>query len=92
METRAVEIIVRGLVQGVGFRYAAWRRALALKLSGWVRNRSDGTVELVCSGPPDSVQKMIEWLEHGPSGARVRGTEVNDIQPGHLAQEFEIRV
>ena len=92
MEARTVEVIVRGMVQGVGFRYATWRRAYALQLSGWVRNRPDGTVEVVCSGPRDAVEQMISWLGHGPSAARVRGVDVSEIQTGQLSDEFEIRV
>lgn len=80
------------MVQGVGFRYAAWRQARALSLVGWVRNRSDGTVEVVCSGETTHVQQMVEWLGKGPPSALVRGTDVSEVLPGRLPDEFEMRV
>ncbi|MET0652373.1 MAG: acylphosphatase, partial [Hyphomicrobiaceae bacterium] len=71
-------------VQGVGFRY--WTEAMAsrLGLSGWVRNRRDGSVEAVFSGPSDAVAEMLEFCRQGPPSARVDRidlTEEDDPPP-----------
>jgi acylphosphatase len=65
---------IRGRVQGVGYRDWAMREARRLVLSGWVRNRSDGTVEALVSGEADAVETFIEAAHRGPYSARV--TEV----------------
>ena len=63
--------VVRGDVQGVGFRYFVQRRAHQLGLSGWVRNNDDGTVELVAEGSRDALEKLKQAVEDGPRAARV---------------------
>jgi acylphosphatase len=70
-DTRTVRVRIQGRVQGVGFRY--WTEAMAsrLGLSGWVRNRRDGSVEAVFSGPSDAVAEMLEFCRQGPPSARV---------------------
>jgi acylphosphatase len=64
-------VVIRGLVQGVGFRVWTEHTALAHGLAGWVRNRSDGAVEAVFAGPPARVAAMLEACAKGPRGARV---------------------
>lgn len=64
-------LLVSGLVQGVGFRYATVAEAARLGIHGWVRNRRDGTVEAVVSGDADAVAAMIAWARKGPPTARV---------------------
>jgi acylphosphatase len=71
-------VIVRGRVQGVGFRFSTVREAEGHGITGWVRNRQDGTVEAVVQGPRDAVARMLEWIERGPDGARVDAIEVTD--------------
>jgi acylphosphatase len=71
-------VVVRGLVQGVGFRFATVREAEGHGITGWVRNRRDGTVEAVLQGPRDAVDRMLAWIETGPDGSRVDGIEVTD--------------
>lgn len=63
--------VVRGRVQGVGFRDATVREARALGLAGWVRNRRDGAVEVLLQGHPVPLQALIDWLRSGPALARV---------------------
>ncbi|AMG86594.1 acylphosphatase [Bordetella parapertussis] len=70
MET--VHVIVKGKVQGVGYRHAAVRRAHMLGVTGWVQNLPDGTVEAVVQGTADQVDHMLEWLRRGPPAAQVR--------------------
>jgi acylphosphatase len=62
---------LKGLVQGVGFRHAAVRRAHALGVRGWVANLEDGSVEAMIQGPANQVDLMLEWLRRGPPHARV---------------------
>jgi acylphosphatase len=77
-------VVVRGLVQGVGFRYSAARAAQTRGVAGWARNCADGTVELVLEGSPDAVESMIEWSRRGPAHADVAGIEVHEEAPeGH---------
>ena len=63
--------IVTGTVQGVGFRYYTVRAASKYRVYGWVRNKSDGTVQLECEGPEENVNNFLNWLETGPPSARV---------------------
>src|SRR6266545_232448 len=63
--------VVRGDVQGVGFRYFVQRKARQLGLTGWVRNNDDGTVELVAEGGRGDLEQLKQALEEGPRAARV---------------------
>ncbi|QQO09696.1 acylphosphatase [Breznakiella homolactica] len=63
--------VVSGTVQGVGFRYSAFTEARRQGLCGWVRNTSDGTVEVFAQGPKEKTEAFLRWLRHGPPGARV---------------------
>ena len=78
-------IVVRGRVQGVGYR--AWTEYTALKhgLEGFVRNRRDGSVEAVLAGPTEAVTTMIEACYRGPPGARVEAINQRDGGPEDLA-------
>ncbi|GJD49845.1 Acylphosphatase [Methylobacterium crusticola] len=76
---RSVEIVVRGRVQGVGYRAWAKTRAEALGLSGHVRNRREGTVEARLTGPAEAVTAMVAACREGPAGARVADVGVADI-------------
>jgi acylphosphatase len=73
-------LIISGRVQGVGFRYAMLATAERLGVTGWVRNRRDGTVEAVVDGDPTAVAAMIRWANTGPPGARVTGVAVGDAE------------
>jgi acylphosphatase len=69
--TVAVRVVVHGRVQGVWYRGWTVDRGRALGLDGWVRNRRDGTVEALFSGPDDAVESMISACHGGPPAARV---------------------
>jgi acylphosphatase len=70
---------VWGRVQGVYYRASCRERAVALGLSGWVRNRSDGSVELEAEGSAAAIEALLEWCHDGPPGARVDGVESEPI-------------
>jgi acylphosphatase len=86
----ARRVRVTGRVQGVFFR--AWTREQARELgvSGWVRNCSDGSVEAHVEGDAEAVDRLIELLRMGPSGARVDDLAVRDADPEELSS-FEVR-
>jgi acylphosphatase len=67
---------VQGYVQGVGFRFAVQRAAESRGVAGWVRNRSDGTVEAVFEGEREDVDALVEFCRQGPRGAAVDRVEV----------------
>jgi acylphosphatase len=91
MRSARVHGIVHGRVQGVYFRAATRDQARHLKLTGWVRNRSDGTVEVLAEGEQTNVQHLMNWCHHGPPGAHVTRLEVNWDEPLGNLQPFEIR-
>lgn len=64
-------LIIEGRVQGVWFRESTRRQAVPLGVTGWVRNRPEGTVEAVLEGPNNAVLKLVAWCKIGPSSARV---------------------
>ena len=72
---------ITGRVQGVGYRYRMAQEALRLSLAGWVRNRSDGSVEALVHGSSTAVQALIDWAHEGPVLARVDGVAVSDAVP-----------
>ncbi len=68
-------VIIRGQVQGVGYRAWTQRTALGHGLEGWVRNRRDGAVEALFAGEPDVVAQMLAACRFGPPAARVHALE-----------------
>ena len=79
-------VVVRGVVQGVGYRAFVEHEALRSGLEGWVRNRRDGTVEAVFSGADDVVATVIEACRRGPSAARVEAVDAQEGDAALLAQ------
>jgi len=71
----ALHLQIHGRVQGVAYRYSMTREANALGLSGWVRNRRDGSVEAVLAGPETTVSQLLEWARRGPPAAQVERIE-----------------
>ena len=83
-------LIVRGKVQGVGYREGCRRCAQDLRLSGWVRNLPDGTVEVEAEGGPQELSTLLLWCERGPQPATVFGVHTLRIAPVG-GDWFEIR-
>jgi acylphosphatase len=74
--TRTAQVVIRGRVQGVGYRFWTQAEARRLGLSGHVRNRADGSVEALFSGADAAVSVMIEACRRGPPGARVEDVSI----------------
>ncbi|HEX3820248.1 MAG TPA: acylphosphatase [Candidatus Sulfotelmatobacter sp.] len=73
--------LVRGRVQGVGFRWFVEREAHMLGIAGWVRNNHDGSVEVLAQGTRDQLSGLHSRLREGPRAARVDGVEVSEATP-----------
>ena len=71
----ARRLVISGRVQGVGFREATVDAARVAGVAGWVRNRIDGTVEVLAQGSSDAVDRLVAWCRRGPPLARVTGVE-----------------
>ena len=88
--TAAIRAVVRGAVQGVGFRDATVSRARELGVMGWVRNEQDGTVRAHAEGPERAVDELVAFLHDGPPPARVAGVAIERVAvEGH--EQFAIR-
>lgn len=72
---KTLRLVVHGRVQGVYFRDSMRREAQRLGISGWVRNRGDGTVEAAVQGAPSDVDMIVSWARHGPDRAQVERVE-----------------
>jgi acylphosphatase len=81
---------ISGRVQGVYFRESMRLRAKELKVTGWVRNRSDGTVEAMVQGEADTVEQMIEWARRGPESAQVSNVGIEERDETVRYESFEI--
>jgi len=86
MAKSRAKLIIKGIVQGVNFRYYTQREALKYGVSGWVRNLPDGSVAALFEGEEEDVEAIIQWCRHGPAGARV--TELI-AQPEEYRGEFQ---
>jgi acylphosphatase len=93
---KRAKVVVRGRVQGVGFRASTASEARHLGVSGWVRNLPDGNVEVLAEGSAEAVDALLAWLAHGPPGARVTGVDIADVAAGAIdasqpLQGFRVR-
>ncbi len=86
MAQRQVRVVIKGRVQGVWYRAWTSEEASDLGLNGWVRNRRDGSVEAVFSGPSDDIDRMLELCRDGPPLAKVTAVtwtdDTSSVEPG----------
>jgi acylphosphatase len=80
-------LVARGRVQGVWFRESMRREAEALGVTGWVRNRADGSVEAVVQGSAAAVEAMLRWARRGPEAAEVAALDVEEAGGDYLRFE-----
>lgn len=85
-----LHVVVRGRVQRVGFRWFVQEEARSLDLAGWVRNTTDGSVEVEAQGEQASVQKLRDALNRGPGGAHVESVDDMSLGGDQLARPFRI--
>ena len=91
MTLKAQRLLIRGRVQGVGYRDAAVQAACSLGLCGWVRNRRDGSVEALAQGAPDAVERFAVWCRRGPPLARVDDIGTTEADVDAELDAFEMR-
>jgi acylphosphatase len=84
-------LLISGIVQGVGYRWACSREARSRGLLGWVRTLDDGRVEALVQGPKEQIEGMIAWCYRGPAEARVSGIDVKYETPDAGLGDFGIR-
>uniref|UniRef100_UPI003340CA8A acylphosphatase n=1 Tax=Castellaniella defragrans TaxID=75697 RepID=UPI003340CA8A len=84
-----LSVLIRGKVQGVGFRAATVRQAHQLRVCGWVRNLDDGRVEALLQGSHEALDRMLSWLLQGPPAARVDEVTHDEVQTQRLYDRFE---
>jgi acylphosphatase len=88
---KAVHVLVSGDVQGVGYRQGCRSTARSQHLVGWVRNLVDGRVELFAQGSDDGIDRLLDWVWAGPSGARVVGVETDVVAIDFTLTDFFIQ-
>lgn len=91
MNRKSVRFIVKGLVQGVGFRYWVYRQAKTLGITGFVRNRIDGSVEVLVQGSEAEIEEMHCLLRHGPPMAQVSSVDIENDPREICDHSFQIR-
>lgn len=87
----AKRLIVSGRVQGVSYRASFETQARALGLSGWVRNRSDGSVEALVAGSPEALERIVAWAWQGPPAAAVSKVEIREAGDEEAGHGFTVR-
>jgi acylphosphatase len=88
--TARLQATVRGIVQGVNFRFYTRQQAMALRLTGRVANRPDGNVEVVAEGPRAALDQLLAFLQQGPSMARVDDVQYDFLPATREFDEFQI--
>ncbi|MFP4473436.1 MAG: acylphosphatase [Candidatus Omnitrophota bacterium] len=89
-DSKRVHLMIKGNVQGVFFRSTMRDKAESARVNGWVKNRSDGSVEAVLEGPSDAVDTISRWAHDGPPQARVSRVEEQEEAPNNEFQQFRV--
>ncbi|OYT16798.1 MAG: acylphosphatase [Bacteroidetes bacterium 4572_77] len=87
---KAIQIIVIGKVQGVGFRYYTQKRAQQYEVRGYVQNKADGSVYIEAEGKESDIKALADWCQRGPAWSRVKEVKVSEI-PEMGFSDFEVR-
>jgi acylphosphatase len=90
-QSRARRFLIRGRVQGVGFRWFVEREAHILQIAGWVRNNHDGSVEVLAIGTREQLAGLRSRLQEGPRAARVDNIEESEAPPVAGLASFQVR-
>ncbi len=90
MANKAVHLIARGMVQGVGFRFFVRGQAGSRGLKGWVKNLPDGTVEILAEGGEELLEDFINRVRQGPTFGSVSGLTLEWVEPSGLYTNFNI--
>ncbi|MFW6363786.1 MAG: acylphosphatase [Spirochaeta sp.] len=90
-QTRSINLMISGRVQGVGMRYYLVGNARGLGLVGWVHNRTDGRVECMAQGDSSSIDQFINAARQGPPAARIDDIQVSDTDHQPDLKSFEVR-
>lgn len=80
-DSKSIHLVIRGHVQGVFYRRWTQKRAERHGIAGWIRNRPDGAVEAVLSGPSEAVETLLAECREGPPAARVEGIDIEAAEP-----------
>lgn len=80
-DTTSLRLRIEGFVQAVGYRHFAIEEARRLNLDGWIRNRGDGTVEALVSGPTKDVEAFVAACARGPNGSQVKSIDMHNAEP-----------
>ena len=84
---KTLRLVIHGRVQGVFFRDSMRQEAQHLKVAGWVRNRSDSTVEAVMQGEPAAVDAIVRWAQRGPQHAQVTRVDIGPDESSYTSFE-----
>jgi acylphosphatase len=91
MNEQQIHIIIKGMVQGIGFRYFVYQHAVRLGLKGFVRNLPNGNVEVEVSGNRSLVEELIQMVKVGPRTSRVTDVQIHIINSESNYTSFEIK-
>ncbi len=91
MSTQRVELVISGVVQGVGFRYFTYQKAQQLKVTGWVKNLPDGSVAVVAEGERGELEILIAELKTGPRFGAVHNVDLKWAEPTAQYSSFEVQ-
>jgi len=86
----AYHVIISGKVQGVYYRASTAKKAQALEVVGWVKNRADGSVEMLAQGQPENLERLLSWCEKGPMLAKVSNVQCEVAQVDANMAQFEV--
>jgi acylphosphatase len=88
---KRMRIFIKGIVQGVNFRYYTQKRAVEYSLTGWVKNTADGRVEILCEGTEAKIRELVEWCKEGPEKAYVEKIETKWEEYTGEFNDFTVR-